>query len=255
MTQRSPVIFWLLLAATISVDAIALSWMASEPFPVPVFVTAACHALILSQLSVVCIWSSLSLKKSAWTRFVPGVGAVVATLVIAMSTNEPVIFQAAFTTYLSYFGLHAALLVAALWLFERTAFWRRRSGIPRDWQYSLAHLLIVMTVVAILAVALRSSPYFGDDRWINIVFVCSSVALAVASVFLWSLTWHWLLRLAAVLGFAWWLGAVFIWTNNQGLHLSTILSTHYLLQAIVLCVWLGCGPVLPNRITSAAAGR
>ena len=35
MSQRSPVIFWLLFAATIGVYAVVASWLAKEPFPTP----------------------------------------------------------------------------------------------------------------------------------------------------------------------------------------------------------------------------
>src|SRR3990172_10768238 len=33
MPQRSPVIFWLLLAATVAIDAVVFAWMVLEPYP------------------------------------------------------------------------------------------------------------------------------------------------------------------------------------------------------------------------------
>jgi hypothetical protein len=62
MPQRSPLIFWLLLAATISVDAVAFTWAeAGHVHADHAFI--AFEALMLSQIGVVCIWSSLNSEK------------------------------------------------------------------------------------------------------------------------------------------------------------------------------------------------
>src|SRR3954468_9417031 len=82
MLQRSPLIFWLLLAATICVDAVAFSW--AEAASGDSFGSVAFEALMLSQISVVCIWSGLRSEKSMWTRFSPFLAVVVASLVWGM---------------------------------------------------------------------------------------------------------------------------------------------------------------------------
>lgn len=247
MPQRSAIIFWLLLAATLSVDAVVFSWMASEPYPDPLYAVVTFDALILGQLSVVCIWSTITVTTNLWVRLAPIVAVVTAALLTATLVDEPVMLSSSFTNHLAYYGLHVALLVTSIWLLQRTEFWRRRSGASREWQYSIAHLLIAMTVVAVLAAAMRNSVFFSEDRWINIAFACSSVGLTVAVVSLWSLSWHWLLRLAGALGFAVLLGFAFalalvVASNDR---LAPNVGAHYLLQVIVLSIWLGCGPILP----------
>jgi hypothetical protein len=251
MPQRSPQIFWLLLAATISVDAVAFSLRTSETFPTSIYINLTFYALIDSQLSVVCIWSAMSSRRILWTLAV--VATALATLLTAIVGDEPRRFIDAFELHLAPYGLQAALLLAALWLFQRTSYWRRRSGIARELQYSVLHLLAAMTVVSVLATAMRGNPYYGDTKWLSIGFSCNNVALAVLCVFVWSLSRHWLLRLAAVLGFAVLLGAVIGLIADFGAIFSLAMCAHYLVQAIVLSAWLSSGQILPVPVGSADA--
>ena len=239
MPQRSPVIFWLLLAATVAIDAVVFAWMVLEPYPK--FAAVAYDALVVGQLSVICIWSALTLAKTFWVRVAPLVAALLASVAMGMFGVPP-----RATSWLAYYGLHTALLLAAMWLFARTSFWRGRSGNLAKWRYSLAHLLVAMTVVAVLAAAMRGSELFDREGWINLAFILWSVILAVVSVVCWSLSGHWLLRLAGVLGLALLFGV--------GLSVFEVLpvfpfiiGSHYLIQGIILSVWLGCGPILPVR--------
>lgn len=249
MSPRSPVVFWLLLAATISVDAVVFSWVASEPFPAPLYAKLAFNALIVSQLSVVCIWSAVNSNK---ILLVPAlVAAVAAAFFSAVFSDDPVNFLDEFKLNLSVCGLQAALLLAALWFFRGTNYWRRRTGVAHDLQYSLAQLLIAMTVAAVLAVTMRDSPFYGDAKWLNLGLSCSVVAFSVWSLFVWSLSRHWLLRLAAVLAFAVLLGVAFWLTADYDARISTAMGAHYLIQAIVLSAWLGWGGILPVRVTFA----
>jgi hypothetical protein len=250
MNMRSPTILWLLLAATICVDAVAIVWVLSLPFAL--YATVACDALFSSQLSVICIWSALCLTKNFWTRIAPLLAVVIASLAIGLFGVPPL------TVGLPYYGLHAALLLAALWLFERTTLWRGRSGASTEWQYSLAHLLVAMTVVAVLVPAMRNSEAFYEDRfgvvWKDIAFICGSVALAVVSVISWSLTRHWLIRLAGVLGFAVLLGAAFSLGIESFMPLfPIIIGAGYLIQGVVISAWLGCGQIIPVSHATASS--
>jgi hypothetical protein len=112
-----------------------------------------------------------------------------------------------------------------------------------------------MTVVAVLATAVRESPFFGDDRWMNPAFVCSTVAIAVASVWIWAGSQPWILRLGGTLGLAILLaGAVSLTVVPFTTVFSVIIGGHYLIQAIVLSIWLGCGPILTFSKAAAAPG-
>ncbi len=85
MPQRSPVIFWLLLAATISVDAVAYYWVVSENSPNS---SIAIDALFTVQVSVVCIWSGLGNRRTVWTRIAPWLAALGASLVRGTSSAK-----------------------------------------------------------------------------------------------------------------------------------------------------------------------
>jgi hypothetical protein len=250
MPQRSPLIFWLLLAATICIDAVSMLRPAVDP-PGSMYGDVAFHALLFGQLSLVCIWSTLSDSRDTAIRLAPIAAAFLVALISAAFIEIRERFSVAFPNHMAYAGLHAALIVGGLWLLQRTAYWRQRTGADRRWRYSISHLLILMTVVAVLAVVVRGSPVFDDDRWINIVFLGSSVALALGSVYLWSLAWHWFLCLAGVLGLALLLGFTFMLAAagaSTGL-LSpaalAIIGSHYLIQAVVLSIWLALAPILP----------
>jgi hypothetical protein len=264
MQHRSPIVSWLLLAATLCVDYLALTWQADQRFPSSGYIVVAFHALILSQLSIVCIWSAISLKQTIWTRIAPLIAAAAAAIVTVIFTRLSTQFpnSSAFASCLGYYGLHAVLLMASIWLLQRTNFWRKRTGSTRAFQYSLVHVLIVMTVAAVLAALMRNNLFFGrasSTRLFNIVFVCSFVALAVASVVIWSLSWHWFLRMAGVFGIAVLLGSfavpVFLTsmrTSGLSRDVFGILGAYYLIQALVLSIWLGIGPILPLKIDADA---
>ena len=253
MPPRSPIIFWLLLAATVCIDVLA--WMAVEaprgPYWAVVF-----DALVIGQLSVIGIWSALRLTKSVWTRILPWLAVILASAASGPFGGSPHVWNG-----LPYYGLHVALLLTALWPFERTSFWRRRTGSKSEWKYSLAQLLVAMTMVAVLGAAIRHHQLF-DDPWPEIaIFICGNVVVAAASVVGWSLSRHALIRLAGGLGVALLLGLAVSLTFTA---LSApgeipppivvfIFSSHYLIQAVVLGVWIGIGPILPPAQKTAVA--
>jgi hypothetical protein len=249
MTHRSPLIFWLLLTATLAVDVVILKLVADEPNPSQGYSGIALHALILGQLSIVCIWSACNATPNAWTRIAPLFAVLLAALTNGLSTRFTV--GPVLIFYSGYFGMHAVLLLGSLWLLQRTNYWRRRTGSTRLWQFSLFHALIVMTVVAVLAAFMRNNGFLDNDAVWNSAFAISSVALAVISVILWGLSWHWLLRLASVYGVAALLAVgtlvIFVRPPRTGfdINIFNIFHTSYLIQAVVLSSWLGIGPILP----------
>ncbi len=245
MKQRPLLIFWLLLAATLCVDAVVFARMRSDPFPALPSTAAAFFALIFSQLSVACIWSALHGATISWKLIVPLLAVVCAALSTATFSNDPTSFSEKFIVFSGYYGLCAAVLLGALWLLQRTTFWRRRSGGAQVWQFSLTHLLIVTTVVALLAAASRhTSGQFIVESLIP-------VALAIVAVVIWSLSWHWILRLAAVLGFAM-LSAAVYWPITD-LNQTFFVGTSLMIQGVVLSAWLAWGPILPLTPSTTAS--
>jgi hypothetical protein len=241
MPQRSPVIFWLLLAATVSIDVVVFSWAARE---LGYFYHAVTYdGLMLSQLSVVCIWSVLSASTKFWTKIAPLLAAVAASLAVGLFAASPLTeISDGMIGSVAHYGIHTALVWALLWLFARTPLWTRRRGASARWQFSLANLFVAATIIAILAAATHQSNIFGRNYWENSASILSSVALAVVSVIIWCFSPHWLLRSAAIyalailLGFAWW--------KPSMPEVAFLYLTYYLIQASVIIAWLGIGGIL-----------
>jgi hypothetical protein len=251
MLRRSPVIFWLLLAATIAVNAVVFSRVASETFPAPFYLKIGFDALIVSQLNVICIWSVLSSKQIRWLPAL--LAPVAAAFIPPIFSDDPVNFVDEFKLYVAAYGLEASVLVVALWIFRGTRYWRRHTGVAHEWKYSVAQLLVAMTVMAVLTMAMRGSPFFfGDTQLLSIAFTSSFAILAIWSVFAWSTSLHWLTRLAAVVGLALVFGGLFWLAADFGPVISLALASHFVIQAIVLSAWLGLGQILPINEVSLA---
>jgi hypothetical protein len=254
MQRQSPVIFWLLLIATICVDVVTFVGMRTELYSALFYTSLASSALILGQLSVACIWSALNCAPIVWKLGVPVCAVVCAAWVNATFSNDPVQFQSTFVSFLAYSAFHAALLIAALWLLQRTAFWRRTMSDSRAWQFSVAHLLIAMTVVAVLAFASRYTPGLSEGVWIYFLIIMPvPVLLAVMSVIIWSLPWNWLLRLAGIVGSALILAACS--TLVADLNFAYFTGVVLLVQGLVISAWLAWGRILPVKPTNDALGN
>jgi hypothetical protein len=253
MSQTRLPIFWLLIAATISIDAVAFTHTSSSSSATfaegNIYRTIVCDALLAGQVSVVCIWAVLGTNKLLW---MPALSAVVAAaFVAAVFQDSSESFLSTCRLYLSLYGFEAALLLTGLWLFRGSPYWRRRTESSSGWRFSLAHILLVMTAVAVLASMMRTGPFADESKWTNIGFACSVAIMALMSTIVWSLAWHWLLRLAATLGTALVLGCGLAFFTDFGDSAFVMFGSHFLVQAVVLSSWLGWGPILPRNIGSA----
>jgi hypothetical protein len=251
MPRRSPVNFWLLLAATICVDAIAMVWKYAEGRagrPDSFFI-----ALVIGQLSALCVWALFSSRQQLTRLFVPVVFTVAATLWKALTFPVTVPYLPREQIALAYSGLwltHAAGLMALLWVLKRATY-GRRWGHPVEvgvWQFSMKHLLVAMTTVAVLVFVLRSAEMIRDGwLWVAILIV-NNIGVALACVLVQSAPWHVVLRVAAIAGIAALLGlllyAIRLWPDVIAVNL---------IHALVLFLWLEVGGILPARGPSSAA--
>lgn len=250
MKECSPITFWLLLAATIAIDAVVFSQIGEDApaalAPMLVYFVVAFDALLVGQLCVVCIWATLGTQRVVWLPILiaPFVPTYFRTMLSGLGNH----FSDSYWIYFPLYGLATAALVMALWILRGTSFWRRRTGVAHTYQYSLAHLLVVMTVVAILAATMRANPTFGDAKWLNGAFTGCIVLLAVCAVLIWSQPWHWLRRLAATLGVALLLGTAIWLLASFGPPSLLVFSAYFLIQATVLNAWLGLTPILPALV-------
>jgi hypothetical protein len=241
MPNRSPII--VLFAATISTNLVAFAWMrATTPLS---YGTIVYFAMLVSQLSVVCIWSVLRLTSTTWTLVVSVAAVIACSMAFGLIEDASTKIK----DIMPYFGLHAALLLGALWVLRRSAFWRRRSGIQTEWRFSIAQLLVLMTVIGILIPAMGQSTVFHQGRILTALLLAASITIAVASVIIWSCDIHWLLRLAGVLGVAMGLGALFYFVD---MYMSLFTLPDWLVQGVVLSAWLAWGGILPPRKPATA---
>jgi hypothetical protein len=240
MQQCSPIIVWLLFAANLCADFVACKWMhvGSGDY----YSEVAYFALLSAQLSVVCIWAGLRPRPNWWTRLLPIAAAIAVSFAFGIADRNREL------DFLPYFGLQAVALLTGMWVFRRSHFWQQRSDVETGWQFSVAHLLAIMTVVAVLAVLLRASHLFDDDVILILAFLGGTVAVAIVATFLWSLHGHWLLRLAGVFTTAIGLSAGFYLSDLLGeKYMFPFALYHFLTQAVVLVTWLAWGEILPIK--------
>ena len=111
-----------------------------------------------------------------------------------------------------------------------------------------------MTVMAVLTMAMRGSPFFsGDTQLLSIVFTSSFAILAIWSAFVWSTSLHWLTapgRGACVGACVW--ECVLAHRGLRAGNFTSALGSHFVIQAIVLSAWLGLGQILPINEVSLA---
>jgi len=234
------VIFWLLLVATLCVNAVVFMYKgpSSTRHEIAIF------AILSSQVSLVCIWFALRSARWIWTvAFV--IAAVVAAAALFIRGAEN------FWMVLAYFSLQAFVLLAFLWFFKRTAFWARRSGNRVKFEFSIAHLLLATTAVAITVTVLKASGLFEFDAMRIIALLMGNILATVASATIWSLSWHWFFRLAATFAASILLGTAFYVSGDPFLAESAMFD--FLTQAVVFSAWLGLGGVLPMQSPAAEA--
>lgn len=240
MKRHAPILVWLLLAATLAVDVVGYSRVEKQPGPT--LAVVGFDALMVGQLSVACIWSALAARTVFGAIVVPAFGIAATVLAISCSGLT-------WQSMLPYYALHVALLWSALKLLERTPYWQRWSGRTTRWRFSVFQLLVVMTVVAVLTASTGQSQFFRrGGGWLNLAFMAGSLCLALVAVVCWSLPIHWLLRLAGVLACAVAFGGAFTLLGDT--LFALYFSFHYLIQALVLSAWLGCGPILSRDETA-----
>jgi hypothetical protein len=247
MPNRSRVTFWLLLLATLAVDAVMLD--ADRSNSNGTYSGVGLEALLLGQLSVVCIWSACFTSPSARSRVTPVLGVLLAALTHSLTTQYSVV--PFFVFYLGYFGLHAVLVIASLWILQRTSYWRLKTGSSQTWQFSLFHALSITTVVAVLTTFMRYSGFL-DDGIGNIAVTIGSVAIAVISVIIWRFSRKWIVALVGeccavgLFGIA----TLAVYSRPALTRFDTdvlnIFLVLYLIQAIVISSWLAMWLGVPH---------
>jgi hypothetical protein len=254
MPQRSPVIFVLLLAATLSVDAVAAYWYWSAPQGI--WAKILYVGLTFGQVSVCCIYASLAGQRIRLRWLLPYTGGLVAALG-TVPAIQPSSRWSEFFQVLWLYWTHITVLLAFLWLWGQTrGGWRLRGDSShKRWQISILQLLAVTTIVA-LTLALGM---YADVRQTGSLLIVTWLAntLGIAAVAVATLNSPQpLVRRIAVFAIA--AGALaFVLSLGgrlAGVWLPILGVYHWmdLIQAIVLVLWLELSPIIPRRAAVAA---
>lgn len=235
MQQRAPFIFWLLLAATLSVDLVVFSWSSlfgrSDKYELIVL------ALAFGQVSSLCIWLVFCPRPAAHRWLIAG--AVFSAAVFGIYRSEPAIGIVESATLV---GFHAAAVFVAVWLQKIAA--AHRGQFSTDAQFSIKSLFVLTTATAVLAALVRSSEIVQAQWAFTVIFILSNVTLAVGCLLLWNRNWHSILRLAASLALAMVVGWCLSWVKP---HLSGDSEILCCVQVIMIFGWLQFGEIVPHR--------
>jgi hypothetical protein len=248
MPQRSPINFWLLLAATICVDAVTMVLMyAGAQEPASLFI-----AMVFAQISALCVWALFSRGQQLARLISPFALAIAAALWMGLSSPRywpDISFEQITLAHCGLWLTHAAGLMSLLWALKRTTYARRwnfrvDTGV---WQFSIKHLLIVMTTVAVLIFILRSADLIHEVWMFVVVLIANNGGLALACVLIQGTAWHAILRLAAIAAVAVLFGALLHALGNWD---DAFVAN--LIHAFVLFLWLEVGGILPARGPASA---
>jgi hypothetical protein len=235
MPRNSPVIFWFLLAATLSLDAVSISWIFVQDFA-PASGTLYI-ALAFAELSALATWALLRHDFGVrWlVPFLAGI-AVGCTMMLAQQERTPEL--EIFFTYTGLMWAHTFVAMLILWLLQPTSILYGFVGHSnRRWQYSVMHLLVAMTVLAVFCVVLQRGQLLVDERS-NVLTLCLAntvllvlVLLAVQQIQLWPF------RLAVALSAALSIAAI---CSSTSLAFANQLNSYAFnsIQAIVLWSWI-----------------
>ena len=235
--QRSPVIFWLLLAATICVDAMATYGILDFGSEGHIAAVTLYIALAFGQLSVLCAWAVLWHVRLGLRWLVPFLTGIPIALTMAYVISPPLIER--LLSYTSLMWTHVALVLLSLWLLKPTRIFAGASDHSNQpsWQFSISHLLVLMTCVAVLTVVLRNADILVDEPAAVVFFTIGNAILLIAIVAGTQTRWPWPLRLTASLGTAIIIAGICEWTQTS--FADEINSFAFnLIQAIVIWLWL-----------------
>lgn len=252
MPLRSPAIFWLLLAATLAVDAVAIYWMFSKDN------SAASGtfwiALSFAEISVLAIWAILFSPSVGLKWLAPFVGGCVVALIMYQANSH-----SRDTTYLfditGLMWVHTTVAIALLWMLKPTRWLAKWSddASQRRWQFSIAHILTLMTCVSVLCVLLGNVELLARDAKYAITLALANSALLLAGLVISEQIRVGFLRFAASVGAAIAIAAICELTDIAFAREINLFAFN-LIQMAMLWSWIEViAPASPSTSTSPSA--
>jgi len=249
MSRRGPVNFWLLLAATICVDAVVLSWVIRDGVE-SYYVGVLYDALLFSQLSVACVWATFAAR--GWLR--NALVLVAVGIVAAITTSVAV--EISILETITIVGTYFTWLMLLLWTLKHSKYWQSRGkDTTSTWQFSTAQLLGLMSIIGVLVTLLRRSELALEVGEMIAATLVTTGILVTAIIVIWVMPWHVVMRLAASLT----LGALFglvrwayaVWRADPLLSISLddlpVEIPNVLIEILVLVAWLQWGQIMRER--------
>jgi hypothetical protein len=231
MPQRSPVIFWLLLGATVCVDGVVLYWLREVGYSDRV--ATLFFGLTFGQLSVACIWTIFS---PVWMLIRGSVLSLVIMLIAVFTPMAEPPFSV--TESLALYAMNSTALVLTLWAM-RTAWQQFELQAVR---YSMLQLMGLMTLLAIMIVLLRSATNLRNAWSIISAIIVSNVVIATACTLISSAHWHWVVRLGSALA----VGSISGWLLTLiKPNLSGDLEVMNIVHALVILAWIELARITP----------
>ena len=192
MKQQSQILFWLLLAATIAVDSVAIAWIREAgPLSLAAYLF---EALVIGQLAVVCVWAVFRSPGKIWSLLAVTFAVLVCAVLDVVCDGS-----ATARELVGIYAVFAASLVGTLWILRRSAPWRRITGDSSIvWQFSIGQVLVVTTLVALVITALRGSELLQEyELWrLLVALTICDVLLVVATMLAWAVPSNVFFRLA-----------------------------------------------------------
>jgi hypothetical protein len=256
MQRYSPAIFWLLLVATILVDAVVVTESSIGPTPRRASESVMILALGLAfgQLSAVCIWSIFARPSSRVRWLFPYLCATLAAILVGPPFSAPphTAVLETIVGFALFFWLHVSLVIGCLWIAKqyRFSYAYATKGASAAWQVSMLHLFLLTTVVALTMGLYAKTTTFRGSEFVLIGFWClNNAGLAAFGVMSRSFKSHITLRLAALVGIT--IGSCVV------LHFSGLIDrmppgdilkllSAQIVQAVALFIWMECVPIVPT---------
>ena len=240
MPRTSPIIFWLLLAATLCVNAVSTYWIFDEGSQASETLFL---ALAFAQLSVVCVYVVLTHDELGLRWLAPfalgiAVGVIVAVVVAMVPEDDTSEFEtlAIFTTLM---WIHSAVALFVLWLLKSTRLLRSvaKNSTSTRWQFGVGHLLLAMSGLAILLAVLRQAEPVIESLTDVLTMCVGNSLLLLAVLIAAARVAYWVVRLAISLGTALAIAGMCSFT---GIAFAVDLNSYAfnLVQALMLWAWI-----------------
>ncbi len=146
--------------------------------------------------------------------------------------------------YLSVWVVQITLVMIGMWFLQQASFMPKRMQGPRGnrWQFSIKHLLVLMTASAIVIVILREAKLIHEIWTSYVLWVINNSLLAIFAAILCTVTWHIVLRVGALAAMGAALGIAVALIDPY--RASDAVAVN-LIQTAMLFLWLELGGIIP----------